>query len=268
MKRFLALLWITSAVFSAHPARGYHTDRDRVLIVEQGDNYLKLFGSDWQKVYRANQDFLTYNRPEKLVVGERLIIPAGTHLTETALERLDRNENFEQAALTAIRQAESMSRRVPRDPAAIYEEGMNLLAKARKTLTGSSLTDYAEAGRYAREALKNFELCSEVRAGLKTAEQNIRSLEDRLQKTAAYTAELENRIRRNASVTTRKTGILQSGLRFVYAHPTVWAGLIVVTAFTWARMSRRRSRKKRTQHVKMWLQQHHERALKLSRSKI
>ncbi len=165
---------------AAYGADTYRLDHERVLFVEPGDSYLALFGSDWMKVFQANNQITFYQKggelthsPDKLVVGTRLALPAGARLTKRAMERLGRYEKIRTAALAAIREAESFLTPQPGNGTEAYRQASQLLEKAREASNGLTFgfENYLEAEQLARESIRHFKID-------KTLQETINDMKD------------------------------------------------------------------------------------------
>lgn len=156
--RYLALMLLGFSLMGAVAVEG---DPD-IIYAAPGDSYLNLFGPDWQRVFERNDGVAFYYRgrltvsPEKLVVGQRLIIPPGTFLMERAKERLAVARELRKSARRAIALAEARSSIPPGTEA--YRTGMALLTRAKTEMREISYTleNYREARALAEHACASF----------------------------------------------------------------------------------------------------------------
>ncbi len=176
-KAVVFILWafIITCVITCVPvfkAHGHCLTYQCTIFAEPGDSLIKLFGADWLRVFQANSNhaFLDgrgrlISTPDKLVVGERLIVPSGTYLTDLATERLNRYEGIKKAAQGAIREAERFVDQENQNRFGAYQQGLDFLAKAKRAKKGLTygLANYVEARELAEKALRYFTTDEELR---------------------------------------------------------------------------------------------------------
>lgn len=180
-------IWLLVLSVPAYGAGGHRLNHESVLFVEPGDSYIGLFGPDWLRVFQANSNLAFYDQegklvhtPEKLVVGTRLVVPAGTLLSEQAMKRLNRYEKIKSAAFEAIREAEGFISRNRESQSEVYEQGLSLLGKAREAAKGLTFgfANYIEATKLAQEASR----CFKINANLSRANHDLAQLKGRVDK--------------------------------------------------------------------------------------
>lgn len=258
LKTFL-LIW---ALFLALPLYASETrflDQDVVVFVKPGDSYINLFGHDWLRVFQVNKNLLFYDKkgrltstPDKLVVGTKLLVPAGTHLTERALQRINEYENLKISALEVIQEAESFKNNAPSHPSEVYRQAEDLLFKAKEVARGaaSDISHYVEARRMADEAIRCFKINEkiiEIKADLSKRDNDIRQLREQIkrERTSAYEW-IELFCRR----------------RFVLIGLTMI--ILLSSFFFW----RNKKRKNRFIKAKAWMGQHENRLERLLRTGV
>ncbi|GBD95832.1 MAG TPA: hypothetical protein ENG83_13015 [Nitrospirae bacterium] len=142
---------------------------ETVIWVEPGDTYLGLFGNDWMRVYLANNEigFSGVNgnaaSPDKIVVGQKLKIPADTHLTEIARERLSKYEDQRRAAERALQETADLKRKITNNNSETYREAAALLKEAENAADGETygFRNYIDARRLAEESGRLFAVAQE-----------------------------------------------------------------------------------------------------------
>lgn len=186
-KILLTAICVFTLTISAYGATGHSLDHEATLFVEPGDSYIKLFGTDWLRVFRANSNMAFYDKhgkltcnPEKLVVGTKLVIPAGTYITERTTIRLSRYENIKNAALKAIQRADSFIDQASMNRSGVYQQAVDLLGKAKEVAKGLTFgfENYIEARQLAEEAIR----CFKIDRDLRRANHDVEQLEDRVER--------------------------------------------------------------------------------------
>lgn len=251
------ILWTAICVFtltiSAYGATGHLLDHGATLFVEPGDSYIKLFGTDWLRVFRANSNIAFYDKhgkltcnPEKLVVGTKLVIPAGTNITERVTARLSQYENIKNAALKAIQRADSfIDQAASMNRSGAYQQGVDLLDRAKEVAKGLTFgfENYIEAGKLAEEAIRCFKIDSDLRR----ANQNMEQLKDYVEKE------------RIASK--RQIGMLDQ-------QRTAFLGLATALFVSLLWFVRHKKKKEHVIRIEGWLDQHMHRVKTLKNAKI
>ncbi|MBN2373968.1 hypothetical protein JXL19_09305 [bacterium] len=172
-RKYFFILFIILAVSPLlfNRAYGDRLDYECVIYVEPGDSYLGLFGADWLRVFNVNRDHAfndtksgMLSTPDRLVVGERLIVPAGVYLTDLAIERLNRYENIKKIAFEAILKAENFTGANTGNESHIFQQGRKLLLMAKESAQGASygFGNYVRARELAEEAIRCFEIDREL----------------------------------------------------------------------------------------------------------
>ena len=250
------ILWIAISVLTlcgaAYGAEGNRIDREVILFVEPGDSYIGLFGSDWLRVFRANGNMEFYDKhgkltcsPEKLVIGTKLVIPAGTYLTERALKRLSRYENIKNAALKAIQEADTFMNQAPTNRSGVYQQAVDLLDRAREVAEGLTFgfENYIEAGKLAKEAIR----CFKIDRDLRRASHNMEQLEDLAE--------------RERIASKRQIGML-------HQQRMVFLGLAIVMFISLLCVVRHKKKKENLIRMQGWLDQHLNRVKTLEKAEI
>jgi len=256
---FLSMCAFISMAIPVSASERHSLDQNAAIFVMPGDSYINLFGSDWLRVFEVNRGLLFYDRegrltstPDKLVVGTKLFVPAGTYLTERALKRIHKYNDFKISALEKIREAESFRNSAPKHHSEISKQGDELLCKAKRLISGldPDLPGYVEARRLAEESLKCFKLDARVAA-----------INADITKKDNYIRELQTQITRERIRAYRWTETLyQEGILFV--------GLFMITAVTFLLIWRHRKKKDHLVRVKAWMEQHERRLNGLAKSRI
>ena len=149
----------------------YGSDRAKFIWVEPGDSYIALFGKSWLPVFQANNrlKFLDdtgklNNNPEKLVIGSKLIIPAGTVLTERAIKRMNKYEAFIKEAEQALHEAETIAALMGECSSEACRQGMILLEQAQKNTKDMTYgyANFLEATKLGRDALNRFKVAQQL----------------------------------------------------------------------------------------------------------
>ena len=250
------ILWIAISVLTlygaAYGAEGNRIDRKVILFVEPGDSYIGLFGSDWLRVFRANGNMAFYDKhgkltcsPEKLVIGTKLVIPAGTYLTERALKRLSRYENIKNAALKTIQEADTFMNQTPTNRSGVYRQAVDLLDSARQVAGGLTFgfENYVEAGKLAEEAIR----CFKIDRDLRRANQNMEQLEDLAE--------------RERIASKRQIGML-------HQQRMVFLGLAIIMFISLLCIVRHKKKKEHLIRMQGWLDQHLDRVETLEKAEI
>lgn len=250
------ILWIAISVLTlygaAYGADGNRIDREVILFVEPGDSYIGLFGLDWLRVFRANSNMVFYGKqgklthsPEKLVIGTKLVIPAGTYLTERVLKRLSRYENIKNAALKAIQRADSFIDQASMNRSGVYQQGVDLLDRAKEVAKGLTFgfENYVEAGKLAKEAIRSFK----IDRNLRRANQNME--------------QLENQAEKERIASQRQIGML-------YQQRMVFLGLAIVMFISLLCIVRHKKKKEHLIRIEGWLDQHLSRVETLEKAEI
>jgi len=213
---FFALLSFTFSC-SAYGTVAHPLEHPCTLFVEPGDSYIRLFGPDWLRVFQANSNMAFYDKsgrltqnPEKLVVGTRLNVPAGTYLTRRAMERLSRYEEIKMAALNAIREAESFLKGSSQGRSGVYDQAMDLLNQAREAAKGltSGFSNYIEVRRLAEEAIR----CFRIDYDLREADRRAALLRDRMKKEKVFHADQIGMLHKQRSAILGLVGSMLFGL--------------------------------------------------------
>jgi len=238
------ILWtiicVVALTISAYGATGRSLDHEATLFVEPGDSYIKLFETDWLRVFRANSNMAFYDKhgkltcsPEKLVIGTKLVIPAGTYLTERALKRLSRYENIKNAALKTIQEADTFMNQTPTNRSGVYQQAVDLLDSARQVAGGLTFgfENYIEAGKLAEEAIR----CFKIDRDLHRANQNMEQLEDLAE--------------RERIASKRQIGML-------HQQRMVFLGLAIVMFISLLCIVRHKKKKEHLIRMQRWLDQH------------
>jgi hypothetical protein len=250
------ILWTAICVFtltiSAYGAEGHYLHHEAILFVEPGDSYIKLFGTDWLRVFRANSNMAFYDKhgkltcsPEKLVVGTKLVIPAGTYITERTTIRLSRYENIKNAALKAIQRADSFIDQASMNRSGVYQQAVDLLDRAKKVAKGLTFgfENYIEAGKLAEEAIR----CFKIDTDLRRANQNMEQLEDLAE--------------RERIASKRQIGMLDQ-------QRTAFLGLAIALFVSLLWFVRHKKKKERVIRIEGWLDQHLNRVETLEKAEI
>lgn len=186
--RILLLIWTFFFGLPLYASERPFLDKNVVIFVKTGDSYINLFGHDWLRVFQANKSLLFYDRrrnlastPDKLVVGAKLFVPAGTRLTTRSLKRINEYENLRISALEAMREAESCMNNAPGHSSEIYKQAEGLLSKAREAVRApsSDRSHYIQARKMAEEALRYLKINEkiiEITADLSKRDNDIRQL--------------------------------------------------------------------------------------------
>lgn len=250
------ILWIAISVLTlygaAYGAEGNRIDRKVILFVEPGDSYIGLFGPDWLRVFRANSNMAFYDKhgrltcsPEKLVVGTKLVIPAGTHMTERTTKRLSRYENIKNAALKTIQEADTFMNQAPTNRSGVYQQAVDLLDRAKEVAKGLTFgfENYIEAGKLVEEAIR----CFKIDRDLRRANHNVEQLEDRVE--------------RERIASKRQIGML-------YQQRIAFLGMAIAFFASLLWLVRHKKKKERVIRIEGWLDQHLNRAKTLENVKI
>lgn len=250
------ILWIVISVLTlygtAYGAEGNRIDREVILFVEPGDSYIGLFGPDWLRVFRANSNMTFYDKqgklthsPEKLVIGTKLVIPAGTYLTERALKRLSRYENIKNATLKAIQRADSFIDQASMNRSGVYQQAVDLLDRAKEAAKGLTFgfENYIESEKLAEEAIRSFK----IDRNLRRANQNMEQLEDQAE--------------RERIASKRQIGML-------YQQRMVFLGLAIVMFISLLYIVRHKKKKEHLIRIEGWLDQHLSRVKTLEKAEI
>ena len=251
--RFKILCVVVLSIIIAqtvYASQGLRLDHECTLFVEPGDSYIRLFGPDWFNVYQANSNMTFYDKqgklthsPEKLVTGTMLTVPQGTHLTEWAMERLNKYRKVKDAALKVLQQAEAFATRPPDNRSEVYQQGLLLLEKARQTVKGLTFGfgNYLEADRLAQEAIR----CFKIDANLQKASSDMQQLKDRVEKEQVKTS---------------------NKIKTLYHKRVFPLSLVTLLLFSLLWFMRFKNKKDRTTRAKAWLDQHQQRLEKLERA--
>ena len=251
-KILLTAICVFTLTISAYGATSHSPDHGVTLFVEPGDSYIKLFESDWLRVFRVNSNMAFYDKhgkltcsPEKLVVGTKLVIPAGTYITERTTIRLSRYENIKNAALKAIQRADSFIDQASMNRSGVYQQAVDLLDRAKEVAKGLTFgfENYIEAGKLAKEALR----CFKIDRDLRRANQNME--------------QLENRIERERIASKRQIGML-------YQQRMAFLGLATALFISLLWLIRHKKKKERLIRIEGWLDQHLSRVETLENAKI
>jgi len=166
----MALLLITTLFAPPTVQAGLRLTHETSLQVEPGDSFIGLFGTDWQRVLDANRDVAFRDQqgrllPDRLVSGVRLVVPAGTYITDDALARINRCAETKAAALAALAAAQEQAQKsagLDSDPA---QQGRELLAKARALAAAENpgFANYLAAHDLAIEAARFLRLAQDIR---------------------------------------------------------------------------------------------------------
>lgn len=250
------LLWTAICVFaltiSAYGATGRSLDHGAILFVEPGDSYIKLFGTDWLRVFRANSNMAFYDKhgkltcnPEKLVVGTKLVIPAGTYMTERVTVRLSRYENIKNAALQSISEAEGFVSHTAQNDSAVYQQALSLLVKAKEATDGLTFgfENYIEARKLAEEAIRCFKIDRDLRKASHDVDQ------------------LKDRVERERIASKRQIGML-------YQQRMAFLGLATALFISLLWLIRHKKKKERLIRIEGWLDQHLSRVETLEKAEI
>ena len=251
-KILLTAICVFTLTISGYGAEGHCLHHEAILFVEPGDSYIKLFGTDWLRVFRANSNMAFYDKhgkltcnPEKLVVGTKLVIPAGTNITERVTARLSQYENIKNVALKAIQRADLFIDQDSMNRSGAYQQAVDLLDRAKEVAMGLTFgfENYIEAGKLAQEAIRCFKIDSDLRR----ANQNMEQLEDLVEKE------------RIASK--RQIGMLDQ-------QRTVFLGLAIALFVSLLWFVKHKKKKERLIRIEGWLDQHLNRVKTLENAKI
>jgi len=243
---------VLALVFSypAYGAEGERLDHECTLFVESGDSYIKLFGADWMRVFQANDNITFYNKqgklapsPEKLVIGQRLVVREGTYLTERAMERLSRYKEIRGAAIKSIHAAKALAGQDGENRSEVYEQGLSLLAGAEKATEGITFgfVNYLRAEKLAREAIRHFT----VAMNLRKAKRGMEQLREHVEREHVEATEQIIFIYKKRMVTLVSVSLSLLGILW-FIH--------------------RRNRRDRIKRVKAWLAQHEAQLERLERA--
>ena len=175
----LRIVFAAICIFINVSAQAAETITGKTIVwVEPGDTYLGLFGTDWMKVYQANNKVKLFDgkgevaSPDKLVVGQKLMIPPDNHLTLQTMEKLSRYKNVKNAAMKALQEAKELKDKIPHAESASYKEATALLRKAEEAVKGVtySFGNYVEAKKLALEAYGLLRITEERLADRKNME--------------------------------------------------------------------------------------------------
>ena len=251
-KILLTAICVFTLTISAYGATGHSLDHGVTLFVEPGDSYIKLFGTDWLRVFRAHSSMAFYDKhgkltcsPEKLVVGTKLVIPAGTYMTERTTIRLSRYENIKNAALKAIQRADSFIDQASMNRSGVYQQAVDLLDRAKEVAKGLTFgfENYIEAGKLAEEAIRCFKIDGDLRKANHDVEQ------------------LKDRVERERIASKKQIGMLDQ-------QRTAFLGLAIALFISLFWFVRHKKKKERVIRIEGWLNQHLSRVETLKKGKV